>query len=292
MFCPNCGKEISDKIRFCPYCGESILEECEEMKENEKKKEVKEIEVPITEEASNQNQSENIVHLEKSTEKISSSKLEKKKQRKEEKRMERLKKKEEDLNQKSNFGAILFSVFTACFIVYALVVHILERSFDSQFLLLLILLAADCILLLCSIYPQKRMQIIRGITLLVLVETFLIANMSGIEKCIENIEDTAKIETVVMAVWYATIVLWLLFEGAKAIFCAKSENMAAAETILVLVNFLCAILSVLYEANLYTGDILFSISQRDLILKTAQFYVLAAFLVSNMFLSWKSTKRK
>ena len=29
MYCPNCGKEISDGTRFCPYCGASLLPQTE-----------------------------------------------------------------------------------------------------------------------------------------------------------------------------------------------------------------------------------------------------------------------
>ena len=277
MFCPNCGKEVSDKIRFCPYCGKNFLEDCASQKqENE------------TQTETIQKESVNLSKEETST----VTKEEQKKKQKEEKIKERQRKREEDFNQKSNLGAILFSVITGFFLLYSLTVHFLEKSLDSQFMFLLILLAADCILLLCAIYPQRRMQILRGITLLVLVETFIIANMSGIEDCLHDIENAAKIENVVVAVWYATILLWLLFEGAKTIFCPKSEYMASTETIIILVNFLCAILCVLYEYHLYQGSALFSASQRDFILKTEQYYVLSAFIISNMFLSWRCTKKK
>jgi len=30
MYCPNCGKEISESVHFCPYCGTKISQELEE----------------------------------------------------------------------------------------------------------------------------------------------------------------------------------------------------------------------------------------------------------------------
>jgi len=31
MYCPNCGKEISESVHFCPYCGTKISQEVDEL---------------------------------------------------------------------------------------------------------------------------------------------------------------------------------------------------------------------------------------------------------------------
>jgi len=30
MYCPNCGKEISESVHFCPYCGTKVFQEIDE----------------------------------------------------------------------------------------------------------------------------------------------------------------------------------------------------------------------------------------------------------------------